>query len=74
MEQRRRLQVTYTVERLTTDYEAGLVSMQAATLLREAKWELTLGRLEYAAQKMAEAAERLGRSLDRLADQLDVGH
>ncbi|MFN8595277.1 MAG: hypothetical protein U0559_03720 [Anaerolineae bacterium] len=71
MNPRQRLQVKYSIERLTTEYEAGLVSVQAAALLQQIKWELTLGRLAYAAQQMAAASERLGRSLDRLADQLD---
>ncbi len=71
MDPRQRLQMQYSIERLTTEYEAGLVSVQAAALLQQVKWELTLSRLAYAAQKMAAASERLGRSLDRLADQLD---
>lgn len=74
MDRRRRLQVKYSVERLMTEYEAGVVSMQAAALLREAKWGLTLGRLSFAANKLAQASERLGRSLDRLADQLNERH
>ena len=71
MNRRQRLQVKYSIERLTSEYEAGVVSVQAAALLRQARWELTLSKLAYAAQKLAAASERLGRSLDRLADRLD---
>ncbi len=71
MDRRQRLQVKYSIERLASEYESGLVSVQAATLLRQAQWELTLSKLAYATQKLAAASERLGRSLDRLADRLD---
>ena len=74
MDQRRSLQITYSVERLATEYEAGLISAQAAALLQAARWELTRNRLAYATRKLAESADRLGRSLDRLADQLDDWH
>ena len=71
MDQRRRLQLEMSLKRLSAEPEAGLVSIQAAALLQQARWELTLSRLAYAAQQLAESSERLGRSLDRLADTLD---
>jgi hypothetical protein len=71
MDHRQRLQVKMSLEHLSAEPEAGLLSAPATALLQQARWELALSRLAYAAQKLAESSERLGRSLERLANQLD---
>lgn len=71
MDHRHRLQVKLSLERLSAEPEPGLVSAQAIALLQQARWELTLSRLSYAAQRLAASSEHLGRSLDRLADKLE---